>query len=131
MAAAAHNPRNAFDPLILQKWAGYAHPERIVPTAYLGHTENTVAILDKFPKAIFHVLILPRIRDGLTKEDLKNLRALLGSRSKVSLERAKQLLETMGEHARMVRDEIQRDMRQRYKFEWDVWIGFHAVPSME
>ncbi|KAI0093913.1 hypothetical protein BDY19DRAFT_989440 [Irpex rosettiformis] len=116
---------------VLQKWAKLQHPERMIPPSlFLSATETTIAIVDKFPKAIFHALIFPRTQGNLREEDLEDLRALLGSHSRVPRERAKELLIAMGEHARKVRDEIKHDMRVIYKFEWDVWIGFHAVQAM-
>ncbi|KAI0811028.1 hypothetical protein BC629DRAFT_1281155, partial [Irpex lacteus] len=45
-------------------------------------------------------------------------------------ERAKEVLHAMGVHAKSLRDEMKNDMKQRYKFEWEVYIGFHALPSM-
>lgn len=102
----------------------------IKPTVFHSANENTIAIKDKFPKAIYHWLVLPRPRDGVTLDDLGNLRTLLGSRSKVGKERAKEVLDAMGVHAKSLRDEMKNDMKQRYKFEWEVYIGFHALPSM-
>lgn len=125
MATNADNPR-----LQLRTWALMRRPETLPPTVRHSVTDTTIAILDKYPKSIFHALVLPRPRDGLTKENLDSLHALL-TRQSVGKERVKEVLEDMGKHARMVRDEIKQDMLSRFKFQWDVWIGFHAVPSMK
>ena len=80
-----------FDRFQLQKWANTTFPEKVIkPTVFLGKTESTIAILDKYPKAIFHVLILPRPREGVALSDLDTLRTLLGSNSRVKKERAKE-----------------------------------------
>src|SRR5712691_6052803 len=68
------------------------------PTVYFSHTRHTLTIFDAYPKALFHFLILPRLRtraprtpgDGGERdrdsekdvvadraEDLTNLRTLL------------------------------------------------------
>jgi aprataxin len=112
----------------LRKWASLRHPEHLPPTVLVDTTERTIAIIDKYPKAMFHVLVLPRPQDGVSAEDMDSLRTLV---AKVGKERAKEVLEEIGAHARRVRDDIQLQMKQRYKFQWDVWIGFHAVPSMQ
>lgn len=110
-------------------------------------TSKFYTIFDAYPKSIFHFLILPRIissqeatgeRDEGTSEtsnqqqqfaasELRNLKAIL----KTDRERCKSLLEEMHDEAQGVKKQIEEEMVDRYGFKWDVWIGFHAVPSME
>ncbi len=33
--------------------------------------------------------------------------------------------------AQLVVKDIEDEMISRYGFKWDIWVGFHAVPSME
>jgi hypothetical protein len=40
-------------------------------------------------------------------------------------------LRVLEDEAGRVRREIEREMEVRYGFVWDIWFGFHAVPSME
>lgn len=46
-------------------------------------------------------------------------------------ERARGTLRVLADEATRLRGEIEREMRARYGFAWAIWIGFHAVPSME
>jgi len=46
-------------------------------------------------------------------------------------ERAKATLRVLADEATRLRSEIEREMRARYGFAWPIWVGFHAVPSME
>ena len=32
--------------------------------------------------------------------------------------------------AEMVKEMIEKEMLEKHGYKWDVWIGFHAVPSM-
>ena len=160
---------------------------RLPPTVYFSHTPHTLTIFDAYPKALFHFLILPRLRtaaaptattstaaddddddgngNGERRRDssasssssllatsaavLTSLRTLLQSatipiRRDAAAEarpaaatrararaRAKGTLRVLADEATRVRGEIEREMRARYGFAWPVWIGFHAVPSME
>lgn len=45
--------------------------------------------------------------------------------------RARGTLRVLADEATRLRIEIEREMRARYGFAWPLWIGFHAVPSME
>ena len=46
-------------------------------------------------------------------------------------EQAKATLRVLADEATRLRSEIEREMRARYGFAWPIWVGFHAVPSME
>ncbi|KAI0690571.1 HIT-like domain-containing protein [Cytidiella melzeri] len=116
----------------LRKWAlaSQGFLDNTTKEFLVGTTDTTVAIEDKYPKAIFHVLIMPRPQKDITVEHLDSLKSLLGKGSKVGKEQAKAVLEDLGAHAKQIREEMQKEMQNRYKFQWDIWTGFHAVPSM-
>ena len=70
-------------------------------------------------------------------EDLTNLRTLLlllqqrtadpaGARA-----RAKGTLSVLSDEATRLQSQIEREMQTHYGFKWPIWIGFHAIPSME
>lgn len=44
---------------------------------------------------------------------------------------AKEVINTLAEDGKMLRKEIEGEMLKRYGFKWEIWTGFHAVPSME
>jgi aprataxin len=131
------------------------------PTIYFSHTRHTLTIFDAYPKALFHFLVLPRLRrlstpvaqdsdgdDGgrelnvkLTEstEDLTSLRTLLQRAAAASSAaadtdvraRAEGTLDVLADEAGRLQGEIEREMRRHYGFTWPIWVGFHAVPSME
>lgn len=84
-------------------------------------------MFDVFPKSIFHFLVLPRVLPPLSVDELANLRTLL----KGDKARAKQVLMDLSDEAGNVKKMIREEMLNRYGFEWEIWAGFHAVPSME
>jgi len=45
--------------------------------------------------------------------------------------RAKATLRVLADEATRLRGEIEGEMRARYGFAWPIWVGFHAIPSME
>ena len=115
---------------ILRDYATRRHPEKLPRSILFDFTETTIAIFDAYPKSIFHFLVLPRPKAPLTVFDLSDLRTLLTSKN-VGKEKAKEILKDLGDHARRLRDSIEQEMSQRYKFRWKIWTGFHAVPSMQ
>ncbi|KAI0306390.1 HIT-like domain-containing protein [Multifurca ochricompacta] len=110
---------------------------KLPPTVYFSHTQRTLTIFDAYPKALFHFLILPRLSTtdndvgqhdpnaSSSASELTSLRTLLRRRT-----RAEETLRSLADEAARLREEIEREMRARYGFVWDLWIGFHAVPSM-
>ena len=98
------------------------------PTVYFSHTQHTLTIFDAYPKALFHFLILPRLSSSSSSSasDLTDLRTLLRRRA-----RAEETLRVLADEATRLRGVIAEEMMTRYGFVWDVWAGFHAVPSME
>jgi aprataxin len=120
------------------------------PTVHFSHTRHTLTVFDAYPKALFHFLVLPRLRpaedeDGLPKviddsdssleEDLTSLRTLL-RRAATEAEaearaRVGRTLGVLADEATRLQGEIEREMLAHYGFTWPIWVGFHAVPSME
>lgn len=100
------------------------------PTVYFSHTQHTLTIFDAYPKALFHFLVLPRLlsRVERPRPDLTDLRALLRRRASAD---AQETLRVLADEAARLRGVIAEEMRARYGFVWDIWAGFHAVPSME
>jgi aprataxin len=124
-------PRSSttFDRWILQRYAQKFESSSLPPTLLLINTETSLAILDKYPKAIFHFLLLPRIIAGLgfTANDLRNIQTLLEKGKSVE---AKMLIQGLKKDAEMVKEMVEKEMLEKHGYKWDVWIGFHAVPSM-
>ena len=111
-----------------------------------AHNASSLTIFDAYPKATFHFLLLPRILSSvgegadaivevegttsvqpLKAAQLSNLQSLL----KVDKARAKDLILGLHRDAQEVRRLIEEEMMNRYGFKWDIYTGFHAVPSME
>lgn len=120
-----------FDRAILQKYAKRfgGSSSSLPPTTLLVNTETSLTLFDKYPKATYHFLLLPRILTNsvFTVGDLANLHTLLSKRKK---EEAKGLIEGLKKDAETVREMIEKEMLKKQGYKWDVWIGFHAVPSM-
>jgi len=120
-----------FDYSVLQKYAKMfeSSPPSLPPTLLFTNTGTSLAIFDKYPKAIYHFLVLPRILadSKFTAGDLLSLQTLLekGERGAV-----KTLIEELKKDAETVKEMIEKEMIKKHGYKWDVWIGFHAVPSM-
>ncbi|KAG7092306.1 hypothetical protein E1B28_008668 [Marasmius oreades] len=113
---------------ILRTYATKAASE--FPNSILfAHTERTLTIYDAYPKAIFHFLILPRIRteSDLTLNELNSLKTLLAC----DQTRAKEVITSLKDVADTVKKDIESEMMKRYGFKWPIWTGFHASPSMQ
>lgn len=112
---------------ILRSYALRADPSTLPPTVRFSHDDHHLVVFDAFPKGIFHFLLLPRVQEPFSAADLSNLRSLL----KCDRGSVKTTLEQWKEDAKVVVKDIEDEMVSRYGFKWDIWIGFHAVPSME
>lgn len=100
------------------------------PSTLLLETEACIAIFDKYPKAKYHVLVLPRIpfpAQSLTDANLDSLAALL-CHSETS---GRTVVKAMAEAAAEVEEMIRDEMVKTEGFAWGVNVGFHAVPSMK
>jgi diadenosine tetraphosphate (Ap4A) HIT family hydrolase len=109
------------------------------PSTLLLSTPHTIAILDAYPKAKYHFLILPRhpfaprsepeeTRSIARLSDLDDLRSLL---TKTSPEVREQIIGALAETASEVEEMIRDEMVKTEGFEWGIDIGFHAIPSMK
>jgi len=120
-----------FNLSILQKYAKMfeSSPSSLPPTLLLTNTKTSLTLFDKYPKAIYHFLVLPRILadSEFTAGDLTDLQTLLAKGKKAE---AKTLIEGLKKDAEAVREMVEKEMIKRHGYKWDVWIGFHAVPSM-
>jgi aprataxin len=149
------------------------------PTVYFSHTRHTLTIFDAYPKALFHLLVLPRLSpriattttatttssssrtpapedgDGDERrepdsevesevevvvadrtEDLTSLRTLLLLLQRADPDsdaraRVKGTLSVLSDESTRLQSQIEREMQTHYGFKWPIWIGFHAIPSME
>ncbi|KAH8107120.1 HIT-like domain-containing protein [Cristinia sonorae] len=118
---------------ILRSYAQRPDPTTLPGSVLFAHNEKTLTIFDAYPKSIFHFLVLPRAKayepkeeGGWKVEDLKDLRTVLGR----GREKARKVLQDLEIAARECKDEIEEEMSARYGHKWDIWIGFHPVPSM-
>ncbi|KAF7966122.1 hypothetical protein HWV62_39988 [Athelia sp. TMB] len=112
---------------ILRSYAQKSHPETLPPSVLLEFTDSTITIFDAYPKSVFHFLILPRVKPPLTIFELASLRTVL----KTDKDHARAVLDNLGEEAKKVERQIREEMIKRYGYEWNIWTGFHAAPSME
>ena len=116
---------------ILQKYAKKfeSSSSSLPPTLLFTNTETSLTILDKYPKAMYHFLVLPRIRANseFTANDLTNLQTLLAKGKKAE---AKTLIEGLKRDSEVAKAMVEEEMLKKHGYKWDVWIGFHAVPSL-
>ncbi|KAJ9125092.1 hypothetical protein QFC22_000045 [Naganishia vaughanmartiniae] len=135
---------------VLTHYAALSTPDtELPPDVYLLHDRWTLTIFDKFPKAKYHFLVLPRVpfppadnQDDDVDDDSNELdrgtavssRALTSLQSLLTtttpaeaLNILRRLEQASLEAVEMVKDE----MMKTEGFEWGVEVGFHAVPSMK
>ncbi|CAE7200869.1 unnamed protein product [Rhizoctonia solani] len=93
----------------------------------LSESEHCITIFDKFPKAMFHFLILPKITKTITASVTTNLSTFLRWDKQIALE----CLQHMKRDAETAKSMIEDEMVKQHGFKWDIIIGFHAVPSMD
>lgn len=98
---------------ILQEYALNPYPEKLPPFVRVTHTSRTIAVFDKFNKAKYHLLLLPRPTASWEAPELVSLKRVLQS-DKVA---AKNLLEMLREESepviRMIQDEMVRSSTRR------------------
>lgn len=95
-------------------------------SALLLENESCIAIFDKYPKAKYHILILPRIPYFHTSSE----RQLDSLASVLQHNNAREIVSAMAEMATEVEEMIVDEMVKTEGFRWGVNVGFHAVPSM-
>lgn len=124
-------PAAAMTTLTILRTYAQKSPTELPSSILFSHTPTSFTIYDAFPKSIFHFLVLPRIIEPYCSSgvpgDLNNLRSLLRS----DKERAKALITSLRDDAKIVAKEIEGEMMKRYGFKWEVWTGFHSTPSLE
>ena len=112
---------------IFRAYAQKSNPASIPASVLLSHSETCLTVFDAFPKSIFHFLVIPRVRPPFNVYQLANLRSLL----KCEKGQAKDVLAELRQEADNVKAMIESEMLKKYGFKWEIWMGFHAVPSME
>lgn len=96
---------------------------------YVTHTERSLTVREQFPKAEYHVILIPRVgRPPRVPRNLGNIRKLL-SLSQFTKVEAFDLLKDIKADALDVVKTIEEDMIDRKGFKWDIWMGFHIAPS--
>ncbi|KAH7107383.1 HIT-like domain-containing protein [Auriculariales sp. MPI-PUGE-AT-0066] len=109
----------------LREYAALANPGTLPPSVLFAHTEQTVTIIDVYPKSKFHLLVLPRVPALGSTEQLGSLKTLLQDK-----DHARTVLDVLASDAEEAKKGILEEMQTRYGFKWGVRMGFHAVPSM-
>lgn len=94
--------------LELQKVAAVEDPKNLLPTVRLWHTENTVAIFDKFPKSKYHFLLLPRLTTYWTTWRLHSLRGLFRGDKEAGRNLLLELKDESEQVVKMMKDEMVR-----------------------
>ena len=112
---------------ILRTYAERVDPNTLPPSVKLCHSDVSVTIFDKYPKAYHHYILIPFIRAPLTAANLKDLRSLL----QLPREQAKSLLQNIRRDALEAKALIEEEMVKQHGFKWGIQMGFHAVPSLE
>lgn len=125
----------AFNKSIFCHIANHPTPETFPPIVYFSHTEHTITIFDAYPKAEYHLLVIPRVsnRDEDRVRTPKSLLSLKTLFSTPGIEKKdiREFLETLEAQADALKEELEEDMRIRRGFVWKLYFGFHAVQSME
>ena len=101
-------------------------PSTLPKSILYSHTATSLVVFDAFPKSTFHFLVLPRVREPFTIEDLTNLRSLLQRGE----DHAKELVQELKSIAESLKRDIEKEMVRHYGFKWGIWMGFHGAPSM-
>ena len=112
---------------LFRAYAQKSNPASLPPSVLLSHSETCLTVFDAFPKSIFHFLVIPRVKPPFNVYQLANLRSLL----KCEKSNAKDVLMNLSHEADNVKKTIEGEMLRKYGFKWEIWMGFHAVPSME
>lgn len=94
-----------FSLTILRTYAS-SDPATLPPTVLLRSSDANIVIWDKFPKAMFHFLVLPRIRPPLTEQNASNLSSLIRWDKKKAHECLLQMKSDAEEVKVMIEDEM-------------------------
>lgn len=102
-------------------------PLKIPDAIRLCHTDTSVTIHDKWPKGMYHALVLPRVLPPYTMHDLADLRTVLA----LPRAQAHALLLGLKRDALEAKKVIENEMELTHSFAWEIRMGFHALPSVE
>lgn len=111
---------------LLRSYATKSDPTTLPSSILFSYTPTFLTIFDCFPKSIFHFLILPRPAPSVNVFSLATLRVLLSNKT-----RAREVIFGLKDETEILKKKIEGEMMERYGFVWEIWAGFHAVPSME
>lgn len=125
----------AFNKSIFCQVAKHNTPETFPPNVYFSHTEHTITIFDLYPKAEYHLLVIPRVSKDAdekirTARNLMSLKTLFKAHGAGRSE-VRAFLLLLKADADALREELEEDMRIRRGIVWKLNFGFHAVQSME
>jgi aprataxin len=115
--------------------AKHKDPESIPAHVYFTHTEHTITIFDAYPKADYHLLMIPRVSNDpeervWTARNLMSLKTLFSANG-LEKKDVYGFLLRLKTDVDALREELEEDMRIRRGFTWKLNFGFHAVQSME
>ncbi|EIW51723.1 DNA 5'-adenosine monophosphate hydrolase [Trametes versicolor FP-101664 SS1] len=102
-------------------------PLKIPDAIRLCHTDTSITIHDKWPKGMYHALVLPRVLPPYTMHDLADLRTVLA----LPRAQAHALLLGLKRDALEAKKVIENEMELTHSFAWEIRMGFHALPSVE
>ncbi|GMK53833.1 hypothetical protein CspeluHIS016_0104190 [Cutaneotrichosporon spelunceum] len=108
----------------LREMARLGRPSVLPPSTLLLETPTTIAVFDKYPKATYHVLVMPRLLPGMRDSDLDSLASLLRNSG------ARMVLDQLADAAAEVEEMVRDEMVKTTGVSWGVNMGFHAMPSM-
>jgi hypothetical protein len=128
---------------VLRKYAQLPNPAKSLPAnVLLTSNSQTIAIFDAYPKAKYHFLVIPRYpfpvpglsdagswaTSAVRLNALDDLKSLLRNDSTSG---RSAVLDSLASMATEVEEMVKDEMLKTEGFEWDVDIGFHAIPSMK
>lgn len=122
----------------LREYAVVKNPGRqISATVRLASTTSTITIFDAYPKARYHLLCLPRFPYQHTAKHLAESTDVrlndfdsLSSLLKLPTTVVRSVLSELQRAGDEAREMIEDEMLKTEGFVWDVYLGFHAAPSM-
>ncbi|CAE6459422.1 unnamed protein product [Rhizoctonia solani] len=104
-----------------------SNPRDLGSDVLLSESEHCITIFDKYPKAMFHFLILPKLSETISASATINLATFLRWDKQIALE----YLQHMTRDTETAKSMIEDEMMKQHGFKWDILIGFHAVPSLD
>lgn len=128
----------------LRTYATLPNPaSSIPPSVLLLSNQHCLAIFDRYPKAKYHFLVIPRYpfpplsvaenngnaASSIVKlEELDDLKSLL---RRAKRDARGDVIQAMANMANEVEEMIRDEMEKTEGFVWKIDVGFHAIPSMK